>query len=475
LGIALGWATLPLLVARLPRSFPRIDAIHFDLAALAVVGAIVVPLAIVLGVVPARGARKRVLYSGALRGASRVRGADHHRTRSTLVIAEMALALLLLASAGLLARSLVRLLAVDPGFDPNNLITMPVEASGPRYTANDAVLDLRRRTIDAVSAVPGVIGAAVTTSVPLGGNRDQYSIIAQDRPLANPELAPYATGYRVVGDYLKVMRIHLLAGRDFTDQDARDTSSSVAVISLALAKTLWGGGEVDGTGALGKRIYIPNAAHHWSTVVGVAADVHHQSLDADDRRSFYVPESAWGWANASGMLVVRALSTSAALERQVRSAVAGADPSQPVTDMRTMDAVVASSAAQRSLALTLFAAFATLAVLLSAAGIYGVLAGSVAERTREIGLRSALGATPGDLLRMVLARGLGLAAAGVAFGLIGALATTRYLRALLFGVAPMDPLMLGAAASLLLIVAAAACFVPARRAIRVDPMEALRE
>jgi putative ABC transport system permease protein len=432
-------------------------------------------LAIVLGVVPARGARKRVLYSGALRGASRVRGADHHRTRSMLVIAEMALALLLLASAGLLARSLVRLLAVDPGFDPNNLITMPVEASGPRYTANDAVLDLRRRTIDAVSAVPGVIGAAVTTSVPLGGNRDQYSIIAQDRPLANPELAPYATGYRVVGDYLKVMRIHLLAGRDFTDQDARDTSSSVAVISLALAKTLWGGGEVDGTGALGKRIYIPNAAHHWSTVVGVAADVHHQSLDADDRRSFYVPESAWGWANASGMLVVRALSTSAALERQVRSAVAGADPSQPVTDMRTMDAVVASSAAQRSLALTLFAAFATLAVLLSAAGIYGVLAGSVAERTREIGLRSALGATPGDLLRMVLARGLGLAAAGVAFGLIGALATTRYLRALLFGVAPMDPLMLGAAASLLLIVAAAACFVPARRAIRVDPMEALRE
>jgi putative ABC transport system permease protein len=474
LGIVLGWATLPLLVARLPRSFPRIDAIHFDLAALAVVGAIVVPLAIVLGVVPARGARKRVLYSGALRGASRVRGADHHRTRSTLVIAEMALALLLLASAGLLARSLVRLLAVDPGFDPNNLITMPVEASGPRYTANDAVLDLRRRTIDAVSAVPGVIGAAVTTSVPLGGNRDQYSIIAQDRPLANPELAPYATGYRIVGDYLKVMRIHLLAGRDFTDQDARDTSSSVAIISQALATTLWGeGGE--GTGAIGKRIYIPNAAHHWSTVVGVAADVPHQSLDADDRRSFYVPESAWGWANGSGMLVVRARSTSAALERQVRAAVAGADPSQPVTDMRTMDAVVASSAAQRSLALTLFAAFATLALLLSAAGIYGVLAGSVAERTREIGLRSALGATPGDLLRMVLARGLGLAAVGVVFGLFGALATTRYLRALLFGVGPMDPLMLGAAAALLLIVAAAACFVPARRAIRVDPMEALRE
>ena len=181
---------------------------------------------------------------------------------------------------------------------------------------------------------------------------------------------------------------------------------------------------------LGKRIHIPNARQQWSTVVGVAADVHHESLDADDRRSFYVPESAWGWANGSGMLVVRARSTSPALMRQVRAAVAAVDPSQPVTDMRTMDAVVASSAAQRSLALTLFAAFATLALLLSAAGIYGVLAGSVAERTREIGLRSALGATPGDLLRMVLARGLGLAAVGVVLGLIGAFATTRYLRRL---------------------------------------------
>src|SRR5262249_34910480 len=144
-------------------------------------------------------------------------------------------------------------------------------------------------------------------------------------------------------------------------------------------------------------------------------------------------------------------------------------------DVRTMDAVVASSAAQRSLALTLFGAFAALALLLSAAGIYGVLAGSVAERTREIGLRSALGATPGDLLRMALSPGLGLATIGVIFGLIGALATTRYLRTLLFGVGPMDPLMLGAAAALLLIVAASACLVPARRAIRVDPMEALRD
>ncbi len=472
LGIALGWATLPVLVARLPRSFPRVDAIHFDLAASGVVAAIIVPLAIVLGVVPARGARKRVLYSGALRGASRVSGADHHRTRSMLVVAEMALALLLLASAGLLARSLVRLLAVDPGFDPNDLITMQVEASGRQYAATAAVLDFRQRTIDAARAVPGVIDAAVSTLVPLGGNVDQYGISAQDKPLANPELAPYATGYRVVGDYLKVMRIHILAGRDFAEQDARDTSSSPAIVSATLAKTLWGTADES---VLGKRIHIPNARHQWSTIVGVAVDVHHQSLDADDGRSFYMPESAWSWANGSGIVIVRARSSSAGLVRQVRAAIAAVDPSQPVTDVRTMDVVVASSAAQHSLALTLFGVFATLALFLSAAGIYGVLAGSVAERTREIGLRSALGATSSDLLRMVLARGLGLALFGVMLGLIGALVTTRYLRALLFGIGPMDPVMLGGAALTLLTVAAAACLVPARRAIRVDPMEALRE
>jgi len=470
LGVALGWATLPLLVARLPRSFPRIDAIHFDLAALAVVAAIVVPLAIVLGVVPARGARKRVLFSGALRGAGRVTGADHHRTRSTLVVAEVALALLLLASAGLLARSLVRLLSVDPGFEPKGLITMQVESSGPGYAQMASALDFRQRTIDAARAVPGVIGAAQTTSIPLGGNIDQYGISAQDKPLDNPELAPYATGYRVVGDYLRVMRIRLLAGRDFTDQDARDTSSSVAIVSAALAKVIWGD-----ENAVGKRIHVPNASHQWSTVIGVAADVRHQSLDADDRRAVYIPESSWGWASGNAILVVRARSTSAALVRQIRAAVGAVDPSQPVTDLRTMDVVVASSAAQRSLALTLFGAFATLALLLSAAGIYGVLAGSVAERTREIGLRSALGATPGDLLRMVLGRGLGLAAVGVVLGLLGALATTRYLQSLLFGVGPTDPLMLGGAAAVLLTVAAVACLVPARRAIRVDPMEALRE
>lgn len=470
LGVALGWATMPLLVARLPRSFPRIDAIHFDVRALIVVGVIVMSLALVLGLVPAWGARKRVVFSGALRGAGRVTGAEHHRTRSLLVVVEMGLALLLLVSAGLLARSLVYLLAVDPGFEPGNLVTMQVESSGPKYATNAAALDYRQRVIDAARAVPGVIDAAQTTSIPLGGNIDRYGISAQDRPLSNPELAPYATGYRVVGDYLRTMRIHVVSGRDFTDQDARDTSASPAIVSVALAKAVWGDENV-----VGRRIHVPNARHDWSTVVGVVADVRHEALDEDDQRAVYLPESAWGWANGNAILVARVRSESGALARRIRDAVSAVDPTQPVTDVRSMDAVVASSASQRSLALTLFGAFATLALLLAAAGIYGVLAGGVAERTREIGLRSALGATPGDLLRMVLARGLGLALFGVALGLVGAVATTRYLRSLLFGIGATDPLMLGAAAVVLLLVAAAACLVPARRAIRVDPMEALRQ
>lgn len=470
LGLAFGWATVPLLVSHLPHTFPRIAAIHFDLAAFALVAAIIVPLAIVLGGVPARGARRRVLYSGALRGAGRVAGSDHHRTRSALVVAEVALALLLLASAGLLARSLTKLLAVDPGFDPSGLVTMRTESSGPRYASNDVVLDYRQRVLDAARSVPGVVDAATSTSIPLAGQLDRYGITAEDRPLANPELAPYATGYRVVGDYFRTMRIRLLAGRAFTDADERDTSTSAAMVSAALAAAIWGGRDV-----IGRQIHVPNARRQWYTVVGVVGDVRHSALDVDDGRAVYLPERAWGWANGDAMLVVRTRDASAALARRIREAVRAIDPSQPVTEVRSMESVVSSSAAQRRLALTLFAAFAALALLLSAAGIYGVLAGSVAERTREIGLRSALGATPGNLLRMVLARGLGLAAAGSVLGLIGAVATTRYLRSLLFGIGPTDPLILGSAAVALLAVAVTACLVPGWRAIQIDPVEALRE
>lgn len=470
LGVALGAAALPVLVARLPRTIPRLDAVHLDLPVLAFVALIVIGVAIVTGLVPARSARRRAVDAAALRGGSRLTARAGAATRSMLVIGEVALALLLLVSAGLLARSLTNLLAVDPGFDPANLITMRIVSSGPAYRTDAATLDYRRRAIAAMREIPGVFDAATSTALPLSGDLDRYGITAQDKPLANPALAPYATGYRVNGDFVRTMRIHVIAGRDLTVQDARDAAAPVALVSDALARSIWGG-----ESPLGKQIQVPNARAKWSQVVGVVGDVRHASLDGDDGRAVYLPEAAWGWANDEAALVVRTRGNSPALVRAVRAAVASIDPSQPVTDVRTMDAVVSRSTAQRQLALALFGAFALLAMALAAAGIYGVLAGSVAERTREIGLRGALGATPRDLLLLVVRHGLRLAAIGVVIGLAGALASTRLLRAMLFGVGPTDPWMLGGAAAGLFVIAAVACAVPAWRAVRVDPVTALRE
>jgi putative ABC transport system permease protein len=470
LGVVLGKLTLPLLVARLPQTLARLSAIHLDLNVLAAIAIVLALLAVVIGLIPARGIRRRVVFSGALRGATRVSSRGHARMRVALVIGEVALALVLLTSAGLLAKSLRRLFAVDVGFDPSNLATMIIESSGARYATDAAALDFRRRAVEAVREVPGVISAGASTTIPLSGAIDRFGIVAEGKPLANPALAPPATGYRVSGDYIKTLKIRLLAGRDFDVGDMRDSAESVVVVSKSLAAALWGSGS-----PIGKRIEVPNARAKYSRVIGVATDVRHASLDSDDSRAFYILESAWSWANSDAVLVARTRDGSKATVDAVRKAVAAIDPSQPITNVRSMDAVVASSAAQRQIALTLFAAFAMLAVVLASAGIYGVLSGSVAERTREIGLRSALGASPADLLRLVLGRGAMLAGFGVVIGVSGSFVVTRYLRSLLFGIAPTDVSVFLAASVVLFAIAIVACLVPARRAVRIDPMVALRE
>ena len=470
-GVALGRTVLPALVSRLPRGTARLTAIHLDADVLAAIAVVIALLAIALGVVPALGARRRALFDGTLRGAARVSGSAHHRARGGLVVGEMALALLLLAGAGLLGRSLDRLLSVNPGFDPHDVITMQLEASGPRYAKTEDVVAFRERQMAAARAVPGVIDVGLGTSIPLAGMIDRYSLVPQDRPLTNPALAPLGDGFRVLGGFQHTLRVPLIAGRELDAADLRDSAASVVLVSQALAAKLWPGEK-----ALGKRVMVPNARAPFSTVVGIVGNVRHTSLDAPDGGSqFYIPETAWLWVSSQTQLVARVRGDAGIVMRRVRDAVAAVDPSQPITDVRAMSDVLSSSTAQRSLALLLFAAFAALALLLAAAGIYGVLSGSVAERTREIGLRSALGATPGDLLRLVLARGLALTFGGLVLGTIGALALTRYLHSLLFGIAATDPATFAAAALVLSTVAVAACLVPARRAIRIDPMTALRE
>ena len=469
LGLGLARVMLPALVSRLPATLPRRTAIHLEGSVVMTLTLIAIAIALVIGVVPAIVARRRALYSGEMRSGAR-HGTGHARARAALVIGEIALALLLLCGAGLLSMSLVRLFDLDRGFDGHNLITMSFQSSGPAYPDNASLFAARRRVLAAAAAVPGVVDVASVTLLPLGGGLDRYGVMAQDKPLDHPERAPAATGYRVVGDYLKTMRIRLLAGRDLTESDARDTIANPVVISASLARLLW-----PGENPLGKRMQIPNSRRPWSTVVGVAADVRQRSLNDDEARAFYYNEEHWIFALTSAVLVARVNGNPSAALRSVRAAVAAVDPSQPIVNIRTMDDVVSRSTAQRQLALLLFAAFAGLAVLLSAAGVYGVLAGNVSERTKEIGVRTALGATTRDTYALVLRRGLAMAVVGLLFGLAGAVATTRYLQSLLFGVAPTDPVVLLGSAGLLLGVSLLACLIPARRAVRIDPMIALRE
>jgi len=468
LGVAVAWGAVRALLATLPSGIPRLDAVKLDPAALGVAALATLGLGVVVGLAPLATAGGRRTFPG-LAGAARVIGPRRHAGRTGIVTAEVALALMLLVGAGLLGRSLLALLSVNPGFDPDRLLTLEIQSTGPRYDADAAVWDYHDLVRAAVRAVPGVQAAEVTTQLPLGGNFDGNGIRAQDRPLDNPALAPGGQRYAVSGGYLRAMRIPVLAGRDFTAADVADSAPRVAIVSASLARRIWGSDD-----PLGRQIQMGGTDAPWRTVVGVAADVRHTGLDATDLNGFYVPERHWNYANPSVTLVVRTAADPAALAADVIRAVRSIDPAQPVMRVRTGSTVIATSTAQRRLALVLFAAFGSVATLLSAAGVYGVLAGAVAERRREIGIRAALGATPRAIVRLVLRQGLAPAIAGLALGLAGAVLLTRYLRTMLFGVGPTDPVTLTATIALLGAVALAACLVPAWRAMRVDPVTALR-
>lgn len=467
-GVAVAAAAIPALVRQLPPALPRLGAIHLDFAALAVVGGIVMLLAVVVGLVPRRGRRVGNIADG-LRAGRRMTGTRHSAVRAGLVVTELAFALMLLVGAGLLARSVVRLLNVDKGFDASNLLTLEINSVGSRYADDEAVARYHDRVREAVRNLPGVVGVGVVNQLPLGGNMDRYGVVAYDKPSANPELVPSGDRYVISADYLRTMRTRVIEGRAFTEAEERDTTNLVALVSQALAARLW-----PGESAIGKRIRMGGPDRPFRTVIGVTANVRHSGLDATETMQFYVPERQWFFSDNQEVLVVRTKGDPVAIAGAVRRAIQQIDPVQPILNVASMEQVIAASTAQRRLALTLFGCFAIAAVLLAVAGIYGVLAGNVAERTREIGLRAALGATPRNILSLIVGHGARLAVAGLALGLFGSFALTRTLRALLFGIGPNDPMTIAVATLLLLITTLAACLVPAARALRVDPSLAFR-
>ena len=468
LGTLLAFGAVKWLLQLAPQGVPRLANVGVDGTVLGFALLAALVTGIVASAAPALAIVRAPLHGVLKSGARGLASTVPHRLRGALVIAEVAIAVSLLAGATLLFRSLGHLMAVDTGFDPRNRLSMEVQVSGPRYQDSTAVWRFWTSTLDAVRQVPGVVSAGIVSQLPFGGNVDLYGIHLEDRPSANPELDPSALRYGASADYLTTMGIPLLRGRAI---DATDGTSSpfVVVINRAMADALFPGAD-----AIGRRLRTGGTSSPWRTIVGVVDNARHRGLDAAVEYQMYIPFLQW-WEESGMTLTVRTSGPPASLTRGIRDAVRSVDRSVAITNVATMEELVDRSTAQRRFALSLFGAFALVALLLAAAGIYGVLSAGVVERFREIGIRSALGAPRQRILSMIVRQGLSLTAIGLVLGVVGAYSLSRVLSALLFEVRSTDPITLLIVAAILVTLAALACALPALRASRVDPVTALRE
>jgi putative ABC transport system permease protein len=473
-GIAVAIAGLRALVALSPAGLPRRDAIAVDPVAFFFAFAITTIVGIAAGLIPAIHITRDDLQSG-LQQSSRSSVGSHARTRRALVVIEIAFALVLLVSAGLLMRSMRRLLAVDPGFNPSHLLTMQVQSFGHQFddlaSAPDAGSSRRRRffeeALDAVRRVPGVQQAAFTSLLPLSDDPSVGSTYGAQFEDEDPQTSHNVFRYAVSPDYCQTMSLHLLSGRCL---DERDTAAApqAALISESLARSHFGS-----RNPVGKRLHV-GPRDRWFTVVGVAGDVKQTSLAIDQPDAVYLSTEQTWFADDSLSFVIRTRDNPAALAPAVKSAIWSVDRSQPIVRVITMDRMMAIAEAERRFVLILFEAFGVVALMLAAVGIYGVLSGNVAERTREIGVRSALGASRGNILALILRDGMRLTAFGIPIGLCGAFAAAQGIATLLFGTSPLDPIAWIGVVVMLVSVSAVACWAPAWRASRVDPSITLR-
>ncbi len=470
--LALGVAEAGLrgLIALTPSGVPRAGAIGLDGRAFVFALAVTAIIGIAVGIAPALRASRNTAGRGLARASSRVAG-GHAASRRVLVVAEVVLALVLLVGAGLLLRSLAQLFAVAPGFDATNVLTMQIDAAGRRYASDSARLQFFAQALDAVRAVPGVTSAAFTSQLPLSGDVDGYGIAFENDAVKSGDEGA-ALRYAVTPDYFKTMGIPLRAGRLVDAHDVPGAPEAL-VINESFAKRRF-----PGQNPIGQRVRVGpelnDPKRPWDYVVGVVGDVKQTSLAVAQEDQFYVASGQWDWVDNVQTLVVRARVEPASLIPLVKRAIWSVDRDQPVTRVATMAALVRQSAAERRFVLIVFEIFAAAALALAAIGLYGVLSGSVAERTREIGVRSALGATQSQILALIVREGMGLTAVGVAIGLAGAVAASRALVTLLFGVSRLDPVTYAGVVVLLAGVSALACWIPASRAARVDPSITLR-
>jgi len=467
LGMAVAQIGVRALVALAPQDLPRVSAISLDRAVLVFAIGITALIGLAVGLVPALYASRRDLQEGIRPSALRI-VSGHQTTRRALVVAEVSLAFVLLVSAGLLLRSLQRLFAVDPGFQSSHVLTMQVQASGHKFDDENVKRRFFAQALDQVSRVPGVSSAAFTSLLPLSEKREVVTAGTYGTFFEKDQGSYDVFLYAVTSDYFQTMSIPLLRGRLLDKRDVAGTPLAV-LISDSLARR-----EFPGEDPIGQHVHVGPMDHPWYTVVGVIGDVKQTSPAVTDLDAVYItPEQEW-FADDAMSLVVRARGDAAALAPAIRKAVWSVDKDQAIIHVATMDSLLAASAAERKFVLILFEAFGLVALVLAAIGIYGVLSGSVTERFREIGIRSALGASRASILGLVIRQGMSLATLGSAIGLVGAAIVTQAMIKLLFGVSRLDPITYCGVIVLLGAVSAASCWAPARRATKVDPMVALR-
>ena len=482
LAVAGGLAALPLalLAVRLlvrfgPRELPRLDEISIDAAVLLFGLAASVAAGLLFGVLPAWRARAA---AAAGRPAAGARGASAARERQLarrgLVVVQIALALTLLVGSGLSVRSFQKLAAVDPGFDPADVLTFGLALPRRGYETDESRLAFHRQAVARLRALPGAAGAAAASTVPLGGEMSGSGHTVEGRPLADGEVPPVFTWKRVSPAYFDAMRVALVEGRVFDALDG-ERDAPVVVVSRAVARAQW-----PGESALGKGIRLggPPAeeGEEWARVVGVVDDVRETALHEDPPPMVYypIPGVVGGGGVPPVMRYLVRVPNAAALAGAVRETVRALDPTLPVADVETLETLVGRARGERAFVMVLLVVAAALALLLGSVGLYGVVACAVAQRRREIAVRMAVGAQVADVRRLVLAEAGWMAGAGVAAGVVSAVALTRRLQALLFETAPLDPVVFGAVSLLLAAVCLLASWLPARRAAGIDPMTILR-
>jgi putative ABC transport system permease protein len=469
LGLGLAVWGMDLLLAAIPVDLPFWMKFDLDGRVLAFTLGISLATGIVFGVLPALAVSKpdlnEALKEGG-RGPSSGRG--RHRLRNLLVVSEVALSFVLLIGAGLMMRSFLRLAEVDPGLDPKNVLTMRVNLPNAKYREEHARRAFYERLAERVRSLPGVESTAAVSDLPLGGGSWGRSLTVEGQPILPVGEAPMINHCVATPDYFRTIGIPIRAGRDFTDSDAGE-AAKVTIIDERLAHKYW-----PDESPLGKRIRFgpPESNEPWHTIVGVVGAVRHQGLDVVTRESVYLPHRQVPVGSMT--LAMRTTAEPASLAAIVRKQVLELDEGLPVTNVRTMEEVIARSIWQPRLYAILFGVFAAVALVLALVGIYGVMSYAVTQRTHEIGVRMALGAQPRDVLRLVVGQGMILTLAGVGLGLGLALALTRLMAGLLFGVSSTDPHTFVAIAVLLIGAALGASVVPARKAARVDPLVALR-